>query len=244
MKINDFSLTGLHNEEHYQFHADFKGLTDAANPATMNIQAAYAAYLPVFADEGIALDVIRKSAVTDDIAQADTLRDSTFRGFSDAVKSAGRHFNPAVKQAAARMQVVLGQYGNLTTKSYNEETAAISSLLTDLTTTAAADITTLGLSDWVAELQANNEAFDNLMKSRYTEESGKTMLQMKQVRTLADAAYRAITERINALILINGETGYTNFVNELNQRIESYSLILAQRKGRNAKNIPPPPLTT
>ena len=79
------------------------------------------------------------------------------------------------------------------------------------------------------------------MNTRYTEESGKTMLQMKQVRTQIDASYRTITERINALILINGEADYANFVNELNQRIESYSVMLAQRKGRNAKNTPPAP---
>ena len=241
MKINEFGLSSLHNEEHFQFHTDFKGLADTANPATLNIQVGYAAYLPVYANEAVALDVIRKSANTDDIAQADTLRDTTFRGLSDAVKSAGNHFNPAIKQAAARTQVVLGHYGNVATKSYNEETAAINSLLTDLNTSCAADIAALGLSDWVAELQANNDAFVNLMNIRYTEESGKTMLQMKQVRTQIDAAYRAITERINALIVINGEAGYTNFVKELNQRIESYSVILAQRKGRNAKNTPPAP---
>ena len=242
MQINEFRLTGLHNEEHFQFHTDFKKLADTANPSALNIQAVYAAYLPVYADESTALDVVRKSAVTDDIAQADTLRDTTFRGFSDAVKSAVNHFDPTKKMAATRTQVVLGHYGNLVTKSYNEETAALNSLLSDLNTSSAADIATLGLTDWVAELQANNDAFVDLMNTRYTEESGKTMLQMKQVRTQLDASYRAITERINALVLINGEAAYANFVNELNQRIESYSVMLAQRKGRNSKN--PRPATT
>jgi hypothetical protein len=50
-----------------------------------------------------------------------------------------------------------------------------------------------------------------------------------------DSAYHTITERIDALIIVNGERGYEGFVNELNQRIEKYNRILARREGRNAK---------
>jgi hypothetical protein len=222
MNIIDFHLAHLRNEEHFQFQTDFKELVETNNPITMNIAVAFASYLAVYNDESIALDVIRKSAISDEIAQADTVRDSTFRGFSDSVQSASRHFNIGVKQAAMRLQVVLGHYGNIATKPYDEETAAIDSLVNDLNTTYAADVTAItGLSEWVAELKANNDAFDNLKKNRYTEASSKTMLRMKEVRLQADAAYHTVTERINSLIIVNGETGYTSFVNELNARIDS-----------------------
>ncbi len=36
-------------------------------------------------------------------------------------------------------------------------------------------------------------------------------------------------------LIVNGEAAYTEFVNELNQRIENYNLVITQRKGRNAK---------
>ncbi|MFZ4548865.1 MAG: DUF6261 family protein, partial [Bacteroidales bacterium] len=178
------------------------------------------------------------SMLTDDIAEADDLRDNTFIGLCDAIKSAGRHFRPEVQQAASRLQVIIGNHSNLIRKSYDEETAAINSLINDFNTVGAADVAIIGLTDWVNELQANNNAFDDLKKGRYTEEAGKTQLQMKEVRLQLDEAYHAIVNRINALIVVNGETAYSNFVNELNQRVESYSKLVAQRRGRNSKNPP------
>lgn len=235
MKIIKIHLTNLRNEEHYQFQTDFKGLIDRYTAAALGIETAYAVYLLLYADEGVALDVIRKSAITAEITEADLHRDTIFRGLSDAVKACGNHFNSNVKEAAARIGVVLGHYGNLTLKPYDEETAAITALVTDLQTTCAGDIATAGINEWINELLESNTAFDTLKKERYTEEAGKTQLKMKEVRLKTDAAYTTITERINALMIVNGETAYKEFVNELNQRIEQYNLVLAQRKGRNAK---------
>jgi hypothetical protein len=235
MTIPKIHLINLRNEEHYQFQTDFKGLVDHYTPAALGIEVAYAVYLALYGDEGTALDMIRKSAVTEKITEADLLRDITFRGLRDAVKAAGNHFNPSVKEAAARLQVAFDHYGNLTLKPYDEETAAIAALITDLRTTYASDAALTGISDWINELQANNTAFDTLKKERYTEEAGKTQLRMKEVRTEIDATFRTITDRINALIIVNGEAVYAEFVNELNQRIENYNLVIAQRQGRNAK---------
>lgn len=235
MKIQSIHLFHLRNEEHYQFQTDFKELVEHYTPTTLGIEVIYAAYLLLYADEGTALDVIRKSAVTSEITEADLRRDITFRGLSDAIKACGNHFKIEVKDAAARIQIVLDHYGSIISKSYDEETAAITSLITDLQTTYVTDAAKAGITDWVTELQANNTAFDILKKERYTEEAGKTQLKMKNVRSGIDVSYHTITDRINALIIVNGETTYKEFVNELNQRIEKYNLVLAQRKGRNAK---------
>lgn len=235
MKIESLHLNNLHNEEHFQFQTGFKGLVEDNGPGALNIAEAFAAYAPLYDDENKALDQVIKSSITDDLAKADTGRDFIFRGFSDAVKSTSRHFRADMRQASARVQVVLDRYGNLTVKPYNEETAAINSLAGDLLTTCVADIELLGLIDWVNELKASNDAFDNLKKSRFTEEAGKTMLQMKVVRAQVDKTYDAIIERINAQITLNGEGTFAGFVRELNSRIAEYSDILAQRKGRNAK---------
>jgi hypothetical protein len=157
----------------------------------------------------------------------------------DAVKSATNHFNPAVRQAASRIRLVLDHYGNVAIKAYAEETAAINSLITDLTVDNAADVATLGIADWITELQANNNAFDSLMKTRYTEAAGKTQLRMKQVRVKVDEAYGVIAKRINALIIVNGARAYSGFVTELNLRIDKYNLVVAQRKGRKDKGDDP-----
>jgi len=66
------------------------------------------------------------------------------------------------------------------------------------------------------------KTFDDLKNNRYSTEAAKTILRMKQERVKTDAIYRQITERINALIVVEGEAAYAGFVNELNKRIEGY----------------------
>ena len=236
MKIQSIHLISLRNEEHYQFQADFKALVGNYTAATLDIKTPFDKFLLQFNDEAEALDVIRKSAITEDLTIADMLRDATFRGLSDAVKAASKHFTPEVKKAAANLKPLFDHYGNIARKSFDEETAAITSLIADLQGTYASDTATAGIADWVKELQQNNLDFDTIKSKRYNEDATKTQLRMKEVRTAIDITYRSIVERINALMIVNGEANYLNFANELNKRIENYNLLIAQRQGRNAKN--------
>ena len=95
----------------------------------------------------------------------------------------------------------------------------------------ANDIDLLALNEWVDELQTANNKFVDIKNERYTEESSKTSLRMKKVRTEIDALYKEIVNRINAQILLNGDTNYKDFVSALNQRIENVKLVLAKRRG-------------
>jgi len=101
----------------------------------------------------------------------------------------------------------------------------------------------VGLNDWVAELNANNQAFDNLKNSRYTEETKRTQLIMKQERAKVDTVYHQMTDLINAYMLVEGEAAYADFVNELNRRIISHSNTLAIRQGLGAKDADAPATT-
>lgn len=235
MKILILRSSKLRNDEHFQFQTEFKELVEKYTPGTLNIEAAWAVFQPLYVNEGEALNVIRKSSVTDELADADQYRDSLYRGLNDTVKGATNHYDAAVKEAAIRVQILLDHFGNINIKSYDEQTAAITSLVNDLNNDYADDIATLGITGWVTELQNANNNFETLMKERYSEEAGKTHLSMKEVREQIDAAYRAITERIGALIIVNGEETYAGFVKDLNQRVEKYNKMLAKREGRNSK---------
>ena len=236
MEILKIHLVNLHNEEHFKLQTEVKDLVETFTPAALGIESLYAAYLPYFANEEEALDVIRKSSLTDDLIAADTLRDTTFSGLVGTVKSMANHYKAEIRAAAARLQVVFDNYGNIAIKSYDKETTAINQLIADLEGTYAADVATLGLTEWVAELKAQNMAFDILKKSRHTEDSTKTLFKMKEERSNVDERFRAIVKRINALIEVNGEAAYKGFVAELNSRITACNNIIAQREGRNAKN--------
>ena len=235
MEILKLKLEKLRNEEHFQFQNEFSGLVERYTPSALGIEASFAIYLPKVESEAGALDQIQKSSFTDPIFAADNKRDNTNSGLRNTVKGLTTHFLPEKREAANRIQIVLDHYANLNDKTYNEQTAAIKTLIATLNSNYAGDVATLALGEWLTELQANNNDFEELMGGRYSEEAEKTGLKMRQVRLDVDKAYRKIITRMEALVELNGPEDYTPFISELNVRIERYNNIVAQRQGRNEK---------
>jgi hypothetical protein len=97
----------------------------------------------------------------------------------------------------------------------------------------AADAKTAKIDDWVTELDANQTEFVKTQNHRYDELGEKTRLRMKEVRVEVDGAYRTMVEKINALIIVNGEAPYVDFVNKLNQRIDEYTKKLFKKKSKS-----------
>jgi Family of unknown function (DUF6261) len=235
MKLDSLHLNNQRNAAHYQFQTDFNESIIKYTPLALGIVDGYAVYLKLYHDEGVALVAIKGSATTDQIGVADYDRDFTFRGFTDSVHSSLKHFSAEVREAAKRVMVILDSYGNLVPKPNDEESGLISSLIVDLRTKVAADLVVLSLVDWIAELERQNNVFIALEATRNSEEANRTELRMKQVRAEVDAAYHKIEERINALIVVNGEAGYSDFVKEVNARIGRASDAMALSKGHAKK---------
>lgn len=236
MEIKKLPMSKLRNEEHYRYQTEFKTLVDAKTPATLGITTDYPLFVTRYTDEGNALDVLIKSKISDDLELADNTRDNTFLGISENIYAALRHFKQANVDAAKRLVIVLDRYGKVDDKPYEQETAAISSLVADLQAAPyAADITTLALTEWVTKLKTDNDAFIALLKTRDVENASKPQINMRDARILVDASYRILVNRINALIVVNGDTAYKAFVQELNQIIDRYQNLLAQRQGRSEK---------
>ena len=216
----------LSNEAHYEFMTEanqlFAGM-QGFEPLMPQWNTAYS-------NEGEALNFIRKSAITAQIAQADELRDSLFRGFVMLIEAYCHHFTPAIEEAALRLKVVTDTYGNIAIKTYDAETAAINSLIAEFNATHTADVAAVNLAPWLGELQNRNNAFASLMAGRYTETAGKTPLRMADARKQAEQAYRKIVGRIDALVEINGLEGYTTLVAELNARVERFMNLVRMKQ--------------
>lgn len=236
MNINEIALSRQRNAEHFQFQTDFKTQVEKSNATVLGIETQFNNYLPKYANEREALVYISKSSQTDLLGNSDSYRDHIFRGLCDTVRAACNHFIPAKAEAARKLMIVFDTYGNLTSEAYDEETAKITSLVSDLQEKYANEINLLGVGEWIDELKASNIRFVDVKNNRYTEETTKTTLRMKQVRKETDQMYQDMINRINAQILLNGETNYKEFVIAINQRIENAKLVLAKRKGGNGKD--------
>lgn len=235
METARFNLSNLRNEEHFQYQSEFKALVVKFGAKTIGIDAAFDIYLTLYAREDMALDVVRKSAATKLLDNADKERDKLFRGFADAVKSAQNHFNADKRSAGKRIGILVKHYGNIARKSYDQATAAITLLVDKANTEYPADIATLELSGWIAEIDAKNKEFSALMMSRNKEGAAKTDIRMTEARKEVDDSFRAIADRLDALMILNEPASCEPFVCELNVCSDRFKTILAQRQGRAKK---------
>jgi hypothetical protein len=235
MKIIKFDLRRLRNEEHFQLMRDFKQLVEQAGINTLNIDQLFAVFVVLLGKEDLAIEIIRKSGLTNPIFNADKHRDAIYHGFVLLIESCLHSPNDAKVQAAQNIRVVIDHYGDFRNKTYNEETASIYNFLQDINSRCMGDIETLNAGEWITGLAEANQAFDELMNQRFDEKAAQEYINLREVRNEIDKIYTQIIDRINASILLNGEAVYADFVNKLNERLTYFKNTLAQRKGRAEK---------
>jgi hypothetical protein len=241
MKIESIHSSHLTQALHLQFVNETKSLIEKFNPASLKTVSQYEAFRASIEKEDLCYKIIRKSDLSESKENADQARDAVITGLNEAVRTAIRHFDPAVTEAAKRLKIVLDTYNtpkSITLLPYDAETIAVSNLLQEFEGKYAADIQITGLTDWVAELHKCNDAFDRLAKAYNEQQAAKPPFRMRDVRNETDEAYRNIVLVINALIIMEGETAYAPFVTELNKLIKHYNDLLSQHRGRNrAKKV-------
>jgi len=222
MKIENLRTVHLRNDEHFQFHTEFRDLVTSCGAAALKIKPMFDTYLPLYDTEDEALKKIVKSEFTAKIHEADKARDEIWVGIEETVATAHRHFNPTVRDAAARLQIVLDTYGNVAKKSLDEETSAVYNILQELQGKYTTDVETVGIAYWVAELKARNDALEVLVKERDSEEASKTHVVMKEARKAVDMAYKQMCETMNAYMVLGDTATYGTFAGVLNEVIGRY----------------------
>jgi hypothetical protein len=235
MFIKKIHLLELQNEEHAGFNTYLDDYITEAGAAVLDVEKQSGDHKLKLAVEKSVLDLVQKNTFTVRVNAADEARDKPIRGFFKVVNGLLHHFNPAVALAAYNINVINEKFSNVTYLSNEKQTTAEESYIAALKA-AMADITTLGLTDWLTEIEATESAFIDLVKSRNNEDDVKPAMNMKAARTETDDAYDAIINRINAFITINGDAKYATFVTKLNNRIDQYNTAIAQRKGRAKKD--------
>jgi hypothetical protein len=225
MKIQSLYTHNMRNDAHFQFHTEFKDLVVQHNPETLKVKPQFDSYLPLYNRVDDALKKIVKSEFTAKIHEADKARDEIYLGIVETNTAALRHFNPNIRQAAERLKILFDTYGNVANKPLNEETSAIYNIMQELKGKYTADAASVGLTEWVAELEARNQTFEGLVKERFDETAARTTdIVMKQARAQLDDVYKTIVERINALAVVEGIETYEAFIKTMNAVIAKYAV--------------------
>ena len=233
VKIKTIRITSLRNDAHFQFHFDVDRLIAEENPEKLGIRPLAVVYRSHIRREDEALKKIVKSELTKKIKEADKERDKAYSSVSAIIRTTLKHHNPEVVDAAERLKIVIDTYGHINQKSYDEQTSAVYNILQEFQGKYADDIALIRIPELVAELERANVAFDALIKQRTDETAHQNPDTMKDVRVDVDAAYHAIEERINALVVVEGPDKYAEFITRLNATIDRYKLLLSRSHGKH-----------
>jgi hypothetical protein len=214
----------LRGEAHYQFLNLFNLLLIEFPNVQSIVLSLYDKFVALLAQEKQIVDAQKSSDYTKQIADADHRDDRLITGIVETVRAALHHFDPDIVAAAQSISLRLQTFGDIQAKSYEEEAAAINILLEDLQSAEyAPKVELLGLKPWTDELAEAVADFEELLRLRNIEQSGKPQQRLRDIRRQIEEVYRAMIISINAAITLDPTDAYAEFVNRLNTQIAYFN---------------------
>lgn len=234
-EIKNIDLTRMNNGAHFTFVRNV--WTKAEDNAKVKEKAAAAveALKTAVVAEDDALKISQKSLLTDEITAADRKRDTLYSAYRKMVK--GSLDSPLEEQAEAAKVLFqnMKDYGIDTQMQLDRETGLIANLVGDLVEKYASQVKTLGLTAYVTALETANDTVNALIVQRADERGVQVAGALRTARTATDAAYKTLVKTVNALLLLEYDEGYDDFVNYMNEEIDRYKQqVLAAKKKTKA----------
>jgi Family of unknown function (DUF6261) len=238
-QINNFNKSKLYMEPSFQFFKGIDGRIIADTPAKLGLTTEYPPFKSALTRMDQALETVAKSSYTEKLNEADMKRDQLFQAIRSIVSAALYHFDATKKVAGKELNVVIEGYKKISTASQEKETGMIYNLLQDLRSDKyKAYVTALELGEWLTQLEAANEVFNELVESRINESIDKVTGGATEPRKEVEAAYEVIVKKVNALAVVNGDTDYAGFIDYVNARIVYFKSILSHQGLKQPGNKP------
>jgi Family of unknown function (DUF6261) len=237
-------LTKLRNAEYVQYLQQLLAIVLRYQPATLQVKAEYDALFADFTKLEGSFKTRTSSPLTAELETLDEQRDNCITGLYYYLLGLSSHFTTAKSAPAQALLQVLQVYGTgIARQNLNAETATLNSLIADFKKPEnAAHGQTLGIADWVTEMERVNQLFNQTYLARNQAEGLDTSEAIKAIRTIADVHYYELRNVLEAHYLISKKAAnYTQCLNEINALTDSYITLLNGRKSNksNKGNQPP-----
>ncbi|HEY3372886.1 MAG TPA: DUF6261 family protein [Prolixibacteraceae bacterium] len=234
-QIETINLHNFSNREHHRFMAEFNKLVSAYPASILGLDVLYGLFQNTLKAEDLALRVEEGSTISKNLEQLGQLREKTWNAIDLRVKAT--LFSPLAEEAqsAQVIEQIIQQYGDIYSKTYIEQSSAVTNLLNDLLLPVdEVHMDRMGISTWVIELKRRNEQFQELYNERSAEFAGHESDDVKTVRSLIDPIYQQLVDKINATILLEfAQPEAITFVNKLNEKIKHDQSILFIRNSQS-----------
>lgn len=176
--------------------------------------------------EDEAYRTINRSPLSEQIAEADTVRDNTFVGLRTMVEALGRVGTQAQKEAAPRVLQAMRDYQVNISEGYELESTHIAQLIQQLEVSPLSDdCTTLAVSGLVSQLKTENQQVQTLIAQRNEQQAGIDTAAMQRARQQADLVYVETVMVINAFAVVEQQQGaspYDHAIEVINQDEDYY----------------------
>jgi hypothetical protein len=223
-KILTVHFKFFRSEEHYEYMIVFRDLVLKFPAVQALIATFYNSFISLIKKEEELINRMRKSDYTMRIAKANQRIDRALVGMRAMIIALLHHFDLDTANAAQSLLNRFDAFGYIIRKSYEEEIADVNILVEDLKSDEyAGKVSTVGLTQWVAELNAAVSDFEQLLTLRNTEYAQKPQGRLKNLRRETDVVYHRIVERISAAVIMENTPAYDNFIAEVNARITYFN---------------------
>lgn len=176
--------------------------------------------------EDEAYRTINRSPLSEQIAEADQLRDNTFVGLRTMVEALGRVGTAAQKEAAPRVLQAMRDYQVNISEGYELESTHIAQLIQQLEVSPLSDdCATLAVTSLVSQLKTENQQVQTLIAQRNEQQAGIDTAAMQRARQQADLVYVETVMVINAFAVVEQQQGaspYDHAIDVINQDEDYY----------------------
>lgn len=232
-QIQEINAVRLRNDEHQQFVTDVLTAAEADAAVIIGIEDVFNPFKVAVTAEIECQKAEQGSAATKTLVDADDYRDRLFKGLLMDMEAHQYHYDDVVCESARRLIRVFDLYGDLRAKSYKEESAALTNLVSDLGSDSnAADVAALNKAQWLAKLGEANDSFITKFDDRANELSARELGLARDARLVTDTAYKDFVMKVNAAAAFKGDAAYSAFFDKVNYLIDYAQNTIAARKGR------------
>lgn len=225
-------FTSCRNAEHVQVHTNIVAAITEAFATKYGILAPRNEYVAKLTAETDYFQPNSKYKNTVGMKADDGTRDNGFYLVANVVDAIAKFsLDPEMREAAAHLREAIESRRDAASKSYAEETAALSDIYEKLMSEEySADVAKLHLTNAVAAAKAANDDFNEKYVAKADEIlERKTRQTMKELRPATDAAFRELAESINALYNVNAViTKDSEKEEELGAVIDDVNALLVQ----------------
>ncbi len=226
-EINNFDLTKIHTDQTLGF------LVAVREKTNLLTTTAVATGIQAFDQAVTAFDEAYKpnSANTHTMSrkEADNNADTIYTGMRMYIDAMTRFPDDEIETVALQAQKIVEKYGNLNNMGYSKQYPNLRRILADL---QEIELAKIGLDRWVAALQTAYDDFMSASSDQLAEDAERGVGAVQNERDKAHEAYYTFVRLVNALVIVNGEADFAEFIDTINTLIGDYKALVKGRKTR------------